>query len=186
MPAIEIQFNADPVIKLMQEYPARVQRATVRALNRTLTSGKALLASRIAKDMGLKVGVAKAAIKTDKATVSRMDIRLRASLRRLPLYEFGAKGSLPSRGQGRGVTYKVGTGGRSRAEHAFLARMPSGHVGVFARRSTKRLPIKELYGPSIGHVFDNYRDEGITKMRESFDTNLAHELAFASSGGSNA
>jgi hypothetical protein len=36
---------------------------------------------------------------------------------------------------------------------SFLAQMPSGHRGVFIRRTAKRLPIEELTGPSVPQMF---------------------------------
>lgn len=175
----DIQFNADAALQTLRQYPGRTQRATMRALNRALTSGRATLARLVATDMGLKVGDVKEAIKVRQATATQLEIRLAASLKRIPLSAFNARGPMPSRGKGRGVTYRIGSGGRGRLESAFLARLSSGHLGVFKRVGTARLPIVELHGPSIGHVFDKHRAAGIAQMREVFETNLAHELKFA-------
>ena len=94
---------------------------------------------------------------------------------RIPLSRFGAKQ------KARGVSYKITKGGgRKTAEGAFLATMPTGHTGVFQRFEARgapnasfggrrwkpgrrralpptlprelRLPIVELFGPSIPHV----------------------------------
>lgn len=177
--AYQIDFDADRALQTLREYPRRTQTATARALNRALTTGRATMASLIAKDMGLKVGAAKETVRVRQATSANLEVRLEASLRRIPLYDFSAKGPVPSRGRGRGVTYKIGSAGRSRIETGFIARMASGHLGVFKRSATSRLPIKELFGPSVGHVFLKHREAGLAAMRESFEKNLAHELAFA-------
>lgn len=184
-----IEFNADAALKTLKDYPQRTERATIRSLNRALTSGRALLARLIAKDMGLKVGVTKEAIKVTQAKPGRLQVELRASLKRLPLIDFRAKGPggasatnpVPSRGRGRGVTYRIGVRGRQRLPHAFIAQMPTGHIGVFERATKARLKIIEKRAVSIGHVFDVHRETGIAKMREVFATNLEHELAFAAS-----
>jgi copper oxidase (laccase) domain-containing protein len=83
------------------------------------------------------------------------------------------------------VTYGL-PGGRSRVSNAFIATMHSGYRGVFARvpgagrRGPKpdrsQLPIVELYGPSIGHVFKKYRPAGLARTREAFETAFEHEL----------
>lgn len=171
---MDVQFSADAAEQAMAAYPGRVQRATVRALNRALTSGRALLASLVAKDMGLKVGAAKEAIRVRKATPATMEISLKASLKRLPLTAFGARQTRA------GVSYKSAASGRQTLPSGFLAAMPSGHVGVFTRRGKSRLPIQERFGPSIGHVFYKHRAAGIAQMKDVFETNLTHELAFAS------
>jgi len=52
-----------------------------------------------------------------------------------------------------GVSYRLSrTAGRKRIEHGFIATMPSGHRGVFARKRPSRLPIREARGPSIWKV----------------------------------
>ena len=185
---MDIQFSAEPAVQLLTQYPKQVQRATVRALNRALTTGKATVARLVAKDMGLQVGVVKDAIKVTKANASRLQIQLRASLRLLPLIHFGARQTA------HGVTYNLGRG-RSRIPNAFIATvkgpLPSGvvspgHTGVFVRVGKKRLPITQRYGPSIGHVFIKHQDAGIAQMRETFDKNFAHELEFAKTEGTGA
>jgi hypothetical protein len=52
----------------------------------------------------------------------------------------------PTRQTKKGVSAQVNTGKRSLVPGAFIARMRSGHEGVFKRVGAKRLPIRELYG----------------------------------------
>ena len=85
---------------------------------------------------------------------------------------------MPSRGRGRGVTAKVGPS-RTRYPHAFLAQMRSGHLGVFQRVGRTRLPIRELRGPSIAHVFGKYVAVGIARGEEQLKKNLQSEFRFA-------
>lgn len=172
-----IQFDAQLATKTMAAYPKRTHIATTRALNRALTSGRAAMATLIAKDMGLKSKEAKDAVRITPATLESLQVQLAASKKRLPLSRFGAKQTA------RGVTYKIGQGGRGRIESAFLARLSSTHEGVFARRGKARLPIDERFGPSIGRVFDKYRSPVVTAMQETFTQRLAHELKFASTDG---
>jgi hypothetical protein len=170
-----IEFDATAVEALLKQYPKRAQTATMRALNRALTTGHAEIARLIAKDMGLKVGDVKAALRSTKATKTRLEIRLAASAKRIPLIKFTARQT------NSGVSYNVGAGGggRKKLAHGFIATMPTGHVGVFTRKTNKRLPIDEKFGPSIGGVLARYRAQGIEKMRAAFEARLAHELKFA-------
>ena len=96
--------------------------------------------------------------------------RFAASLKRIPLLKFGPRYPYPSRGRGmvrlKGKTYPG----------AFYARMSSGHEGIFRRVGKGRLPVKELRGASMGHVFAKCRPQGIARAMEMFDRNFAHEL----------
>jgi hypothetical protein len=80
------------------------------------------------------------------------------------------------------VSYRL-RGSRGRIPSAFIATMASGHTGVFARKTKKRLPIQELFGPSLGRVFAKYRPQGVARVLETFQKNFDHELAFAKSQG---
>lgn len=168
----------------------KVQRASLRATNRAISSARAYMVQNIAKDTGLKSGDVRSAIPLREATEGRPVARIAASIKRIPLYKFGATGQLPSRGKGRGVSYR-GEGGRQRIQSAFLAKMSSGHVGVYMRvaggkrRGPKpqrsQLPIRELFGPSLGHVFAKFRPGAIARAREVFEKTFAHELQFRNS-----
>ena len=188
-----IEFHADDALEALKKFPGRTARATSRALNRSLTTGQAVLARLIAADMGMKVVRVKRAILERKSTATTLEVRLGASLHRLPIAELDARQTRA------GVSYKDGAG-RKTIPGAFLATvrgpLPSGvesggHKGVFRRSvdaggGTRRgpapnrsqLPIKQLFGASIGHVFLKHKAAGVTAMREAFDTNLAHELEF--------
>lgn len=180
---MEIVLIGQPEIDAaLRQYPKRATRAMVRAMNRALTSGRALMVQRIAADTGLKSGTIRDAFAMRNATNERLEARLAVGLKRIPLIDFNARGPEPSRGRGRGVSYRL-KGGSGRIEHAFIATMKSGHRGVFARSREARLPIRELFGPSLGHVFAKYRPEGIAKVKEAFATNFARELAFENSRG---
>lgn len=168
--------------------PARVQRVAVRAMNRGVLAGRTYLASNISRDIGLKVGDVKKAISMREATPNRLQASVSASLKKIPLIQFKARGPEPSRGLGNGVTYSIG-GARRRLPNAFIARMASGHRGVFmrdegsARKSaggwSKNLPISQRYGPSLGHVFKKYRTPALQRMQEAMDKTFSRDLAYA-------
>ena len=62
---------------------------------------------------------------------------------------------------------------------AFVAQMPSGHIGVFHRLSEKRLPIKEITGPSVTGLFkanEKIHDAVWEKIFGTFEKRILHEL----------
>jgi hypothetical protein len=182
--------NSTAIESNLGEMPERTRKAMVRALNRGINSARTVMVARISKDTGLKSKDVRDALPVKLATFDRPVARLATSLKRIPLIKFNARGPEPSRGRGRGVTYRLG-GGRGRLEHAFIARMSTGHRGVFYRRGQNearvpRLPIGEAHGPSLGRVFAKYRNEAIGIAYEFFDRNFARELKYYASQGAGA
>lgn len=158
-------------------YPRRAQSAIVRALNRGGDAGRTFMARAIAKDVGMKVGDVTKALRHRKASANDPAVEIAAGFKRIPLMAFGAKGPYPSLGRGRGVSYRMGTGNpRSRVASAFIVKLRSGHEGVFIRKTRKRLPIVQLFGPSLGKVFGKYRPDGQARAVEAFTITLDHEL----------
>lgn len=183
---IEVQIQGEQaIIADFRDAPERITRAAVRALNRGIASAKTVMVRLIAADTGLKVSDVRDAIPLHEATFSRPAARIAASLKRIPLIKFGARGTEPSRGKGRGVSYRL-KGGAGRLPKAFIATMPTGHRGVFMRVGTRRLPIKERFGPSLGHVFKTHRAAGVARAMEMFTKNFDHELKFRQAGDAGA
>lgn len=173
--------GANELVVDFKDAPRRVQLASARAQNRAIAAARTLMVRAIAQDVGLKSGDVKNALPMREATFNR-PAELAASLKRIPLMKFNARQT------GRGVSYRLGRGGRARLEKAFIATMGSGHAGVFMRKpGAKRLPIREHYGPSLGRVFAKYRKQGLARAQEIFEKTFAHELEFratqVSSGG---
>lgn len=176
---IEIR-GTEAMTKYLLQVGTQMPVAATRALNHTMAKEKTRTAKDISADLGGVIserGVARS-LSVTKATprslVTTLEIgpytRANGAVPdkgrgRIPLMEFRARGPFPSRGRGTGVSYSL-PGGRGRRADAFIARMPSGHKGVFVRSSlglfdksrgawSLNLPIKELFGPSLRRVFDN-------------------------------
>lgn len=159
---------------LKKKFPAAIKRAVKRAG----TSGRAEMVRQIAADTGLAQTAVRKEIRI--ITVGDTAVQLEVVGQRLPLIAFGARGPEPSRGRGAGVSYKL-PGGQGRAPNAFISTMKSGHRGVFRRPGSggDRLPIIELFGPSLVKVFEKYLPEGAARAQESLVKNLRSEISFA-------
>lgn len=176
---MDITITGTPaLIEDFDAYPSKAQKVIVRAINRGIVAARTQIVRDVARDSGLKVGDVRDAIRQRNATVGSPAASLSAGLGRIPLVKFNARGPEPSRGRGRGVSYKLGTGSRGRVENAFIATMTSGHRGVFKRASKKRLGIIELQGPSLGQVFAKYRAAALARGEEMFMTTLDRELDY--------
>lgn len=199
MSTFQVRFDVRALVQNLDAVSAQVIPGAVRrAIKRTVNSAKVAMSRDIAQDMNLKVGFVKNELKTAVTETPGGEFvgQLSVSGRRIPLIQFSAKGAnganatnpVPSAGRGRGVSARVGAG-RQQYRGAFIARMNSGHVGVFkrvgssARKSrgawSKNLPIIELHGPSLPHVFAKKAEVGLERAREQMTKELQHEIAFA-------
>lgn len=182
-------LNGGQLRRLREKAPHLI----VHAQNRAATSAVAVLSRGVAADMGMKVSVVKAAVRIEPASQQQMVTRVYADAKRIPLINFGARGPYPSRGRGRGVRAKTPTG---RYPNAFIAVVgKGGHRGVFVVRggkgrsrkgmpaSSPELPIVELRGPSIAHVFRKHVPASVTRYYESLDKNLQHNFRYFTTQG---
>lgn len=171
----------------LRDYSRKVHGAIVRALNRAITSGQSVMVKAIAGDTKLKQKDVRGAMRLDKATLYKPQASLGASIKRIPLIDFGAR---QTRG---GVSYRFG-GVTRNLPNAFIAEMSNGHKGVFERTpgkfmrhqkptwTIKRQAIHEKFGPSIAKVFRKFRPDGVARVNDVFEKNFDHELGFLGGG----
>lgn len=80
--------------------------------------------------------------------------------------------SVPAKGhQLKGTAPSVQTGG-------FVARMQSGHIGIFKRSGAGNLPIEEIMGSSVPQMLANetVQQQLANKAAEKFSERLEHEI----------
>lgn len=83
---------------------------------------------------------------------------------------------------GKGVLVRFGPGSSHTFTSAFVARMKSGHEGIFIRTRKTRLPIEELYSSRLpkdlgGEVMTTLADPVYRKLESAFKRGLERELA---------
>jgi hypothetical protein len=179
MSTCTVQLNTSDVERAMRALKAKAPIAIVRALNKSIASAKVVMAREVASDLGLKIGDVKERISLREARLDNFSATLYAHGSPIPLIDFGATGPEPSRGKGRGVTAKL-SAKRTRYPHSFIAKMRSGHRGVFTRaEGAKRLKILEQHGPSIAYIFGKHVAVGIARGEEQLVKNLKSEFRFA-------
>jgi hypothetical protein len=187
---ITVKSNIDQVLKRIGSYhDAVLTEAVPLALNRAADAGR-VAASREIRSAGyrFRAGEVKDAIRIKRASRYAKSASLIVSRKAQPLIEFEAFQT------SRGV--HVLLAGKWRiVQDAFIATTKSGHKGVFIRapnakhRLVKKagpggravwsqLPIKELFGPSIGGAFATARVQNAVGkvMSDTFSRRLEHEL----------
>lgn len=172
-----------------------LKKATVSALNKTIVSERAEAVRLIRKDFNVKASDVRNALTISKANAGRLEARMFGDgSPGIPLYDFSpAPKSAPStrrRGKGytpaKGISVMVTKGNRKRITGAFVARMKSGHIGVFQRvegkftRDRKRQAISEKFGPSPIRILesDRYAIPLDDFASETLDKNMQHEAEF--------
>lgn len=171
----------DRIDVVLRTLGASVPTAGSRALNRAALAGRTVMVKGIAQDLGVKQAALKSIIFTKAATQTKLESKIvcapKASRRGIALRDLNPSGPEPSRGKGGGVRVQADP---RQYPHAFLATMPkSGHRGVFARKTTKRLPIQELFTRPLKPIFVAHRAATIARAVEALYTNLVSELRYA-------
>jgi hypothetical protein len=169
----EVRLDTSAVQRMLSNLGSNLPKVVSRALNKTISSARTEMKRQIAKDIGIKAGVVDKSLKVTKASTTSFVARLNASGKRIPLINLiTGKPPEPSRGKGRGVSYRLG-GKTRRIPSAFVATMPrSGHRGVFRRVGKEQIPIIELFGPSIVHVFGKKLPAVQKRAGEQFETEV--------------
>lgn len=169
-----------------------------RSLNRAAATGKTAMVRAIAKDTGMAQKYVNRAVRIDKASRTSLVAAFSISGSRIPLIAFNATGNTAMKGRKRksgGVSWR-NQGRKKNEPNAFITAMrarrkyeiqsgadfigPSmAHVGVFARTTKERFPVKELRGPSLplvaAHQEQVFRDEAQAALTK----NVAHEIDYA-------
>lgn len=171
--AFSVTFDLAPSIKKLARFQERAPFGIARALNRSMTSARVVVAQDVGKDMGIGASVIRQRITLKEATPDRHVATLSASPKRIGLIDMKANQTRT------GVSYRGRNGSRVRVDHAFIAQMASGHRGVYQRLTKARLPIHELFGPSIWLVFTRHADAGRARAVEQLKKNLQSEFRFA-------
>ncbi|MDR5170717.1 phage tail protein [Methylobacillus flagellatus] len=178
-------------VKMAEANDAICNKAVSRALNKLATEIIAQSAREIrTAGYGFKLKDIKSKFKARKATPQRRQIVIRCFHRAVPLIEFGA------RQVAAGVSVKV-KGSRKVVRGAFIAKTPSGHVGVFKRDNSAKhkrvlkggrvvwsaLPINQLYGPSAAVAFANATVMNVIEryVESRYPVLLEHEIKYARS-----
>lgn len=159
-------------------------RALVAALNRTAEAARTVSIRAVQADVGASSQKSiRANIFIDKAFVSKFDRKRRLESRvearsgkkdRIPIIELSPSRRTPAKRRlaTAGITWGST---RNLIPGAFVGRMLSGHIGVFKRLAKARLPIAELFGPSVAHVFGKRKI--IKAMEKVVDERLPRELS---------
>lgn len=151
------------------------------ALRRAMSSGSMLAQKEIQKQYTMSAGTYKSYTRTRSHVTSGADgttAEITFAGEHIPLYKYDVKiGS-----DGRVSARVKRSSARTALEHAFAQKVGgAGHMGIFQREGTARLPIHELFGPSVPQILGYEGNDDLTKeigdkIREKFEERIDHEI----------
>lgn len=197
------QEKLDRMVKLLAGIVGGVEKALKGAMSRTAShlrtnSGKAIREQYDIKQAAIR---AESSIKTRYTYSNGITAEVTFSGHKIPLYRYGgAAPTQPTQDTGQWVNAKIQ--GHWRKVHpalaarghqlkstsptqfreAFVARMASGHVGIFMRTggvsSSGSDEIKELMGSSVAQMVGSQEvaDKLVDEAMDKFDERLEHEV----------
>jgi hypothetical protein len=144
------------------------------ALSDTAKSAKSKAAGVIAKRTGLKAAVVKTRIYYSRVADGEYEVAVKSSKRPIALIEF------PHMQTATGISTRA-WGKIQLIRHAFVATMKNGHTGIYRRVGKARLPIEQLWGPTIGGTFAVKEVQAVIAktMRDRLQKSLARRMAAA-------
>ena len=174
-----------PLMKAVKGIENGQRKVVTRALNKTARGARTDAVTLIRQELNLKAKDIRSGLSVRRATWGKPTATLVAKGKHgVPLIKFGPRPSKPeARKPEKGVSVQIKKrGGRPTFKGSFVARMKSGHVGVFtrARKGSPRLPIKELFG--VGFIAYMKRGALQRRLARRIDSrlqkNLAHEINY--------
>lgn len=163
-----------------------VRKSFYSALNRTSQRLKTESGRKAKETYIVKSKAVTEQVVLRRGSLSNLSSELRWKGGNIPLMQFRTNPKSPSAKRPRALKAAVKrAGGNKKVGGAFLARMSSGHVGVFRRSARRRLPVEELYGPAVPVMLNNPEvTEHLERVAvEEMDKRIEHELNRRLGGG---
>ena len=169
--------------ELLKDIPGATKKAVSTALRKSLRNAKKEAVKKVRERYTIrKAGYVSRTIKMKVENMTGI-LSSKGPVNDLSYFKTNPK-TVPKRRppKGKYLYRQVVKGQGGTIAHAFLARMKSGHVGVFQRAghgaSNASLPISKLAGPSTPQMLGSpsVTEFIAKKMLERMDKNLEHEI----------
>jgi hypothetical protein len=169
---VTVVGNFDKVIEAIGATEAQIRTAAMRAINKTVLWIQAKSARKISDEDRIKLKMICQKLQIVKANRTTLRAFIIDNLRAIMAIKLGTPRQTAS-----GVTV-----GHHKFPGAFIARIPrTGHVGVFKRKTRKRLPIQEQYIPvgiNASNIIRHYVDDEAPAV---FMRYFEHEIRYVTS-----
>lgn len=167
-------------IVMLDKIPNGVSKAARSAINKTITGVRTDTKQEVTKRYEVKSSAVHKSITINRAKGSTLEAFAISQGRPIPLVNFKVR---PKKVQRKGprnkkISVSVKKGSATTLNNAFVAQFKSGHMGVVERKTRKRYPVRELFGPSIPKMMENkfvmgvVEDKAQVRLKKSFN----HEI----------
>jgi hypothetical protein len=163
---------------LLADFPKAEPRALSSALNRAAEGARTDAVKKARETYVITAGRVRETIGIGKATPDNLIARVKSQGRPRALSYFNVRPKLPGIRRRKPLFAQVQRGGGGTIKGAFVARLQSGHLGVFNRVGKSSLPIIQRYGPSVPQMIGS---ETVTEYVElgaqrRLDNRIDHEI----------
>jgi hypothetical protein len=164
--------------RMLRNIPGAAKRAAANAINRASESARTEAARKVRELYYIKQSDVTSTIKLYRATPEDLSSVVVSRGNLLALSKFRVTPSQPQPNRRRPIIVRVKRGSGGIITGAFVARMSSGHIGVFNRIGKTRLPIIQRYGPSVPQMLGNPSVTNWVEQKayETLDKRLDHEI----------
>lgn len=164
---------------LLKQIPGGAPKAVVNALNRAAEGARTDAVKKVRDRYFIRAKDVRDTIVLKKASVDNPSVIIRSTGSPIALSKFRVTPSRPpAKVRKNPIVVRVVRGGGGPVKNAFVARVASGHIGVFHRAGKSRLPIIQRYGPSVPQMLGH---ESVTQYieeqaRDRLEKRLDHEI----------
>lgn len=140
---------------------AKITKATVRALNKTALWVKEQTTKKLSKDTQIRKQLIRKRLWIIRATRNYMRALVRVGLYRMKSSKLGEMKQMA----------KGAKAGKHMFEGGFIAKMPTGHRGIFRRKGRAALPIYEVtvpVGENIKKIVEEMMNYNTKKILEEY------------------
>jgi hypothetical protein len=175
---VTVAGNFNKVVEAIGATEAQIRTAAVRAINKTALWIKSQGARKISNEDKIKLKLIRQQLRVVKANREALKAFIIGNFRGITAIKLGHPRRTAS-----GITVGV-----HKFPGAFIARMPkrgattaAGHIGIFKRKTRRRLPIQELSVPIGTHASDIIRHYVDDEAPAVFMRYFEHEVRYATS-----
>lgn len=169
----DIRFDDNNMVEKLRK---KVPQAVVRALNKSILQTRTEISTQVRQTYNVRKADFDDSLRIRKAIGNNFFASLISYGKRIALPKFKASWSKKN----AGASVEVIKGQTRMLKHTFISTMKSGHEGVYIRRGIKRLPIRELKGPTPGQMMVARKIWTVveTMITDFFVKHLDHEVDY--------